>query len=59
MEKYFTCAEVAELWRVELRTVQNWCAAGKLRAFKAGKDYRIPESALSEFQAANSNEKAG
>lgn len=58
MEKVYTCAEVSEMWGLNLRTVQNWCAAGKMRAFKAGKDYRIPESALKDFQKSNSNFKA-
>jgi len=53
-EKYYTVAEVAEMFRVSRRTVYNWVQYGYLRAVKVGGDesksvIRIPESALREF----------
>ena len=34
---------------VSERTVRRWIKSGKLRAYKPGRDYRIPESAVREF----------
>ena len=50
MEKYFTCEEVAELYRVKLSTVWEWVRSGKLRSVKIGRVYRVKQSALDEFE---------
>jgi excisionase family DNA binding protein len=42
-------SEVAGLMGVSERTIRRWIKAGKLRAYKPGRDYRIPESALRQF----------
>lgn len=34
---------------VSERTIRRWIKAGKLRAYKPGRDYRIPESGLRQF----------
>lgn len=42
-------SEVAGLMGVSERTVRRWIKAGRLKAYKPGRDYRIPESALQAF----------
>lgn len=34
MREVMTATEVAELFRVDPRTVSSWCRAGKIRAFR-------------------------
>jgi excisionase family DNA binding protein len=41
MEKFRTCAEVAELFGVRKKTVYEWVKKGKLVAFYTGKVYRF------------------
>ncbi|MDP9476790.1 MAG: helix-turn-helix domain-containing protein [Actinomycetota bacterium] len=48
-ERHLSLAEVAELMDVSERTVRRWIKAGKLKAYKPGRDYRIPRSALRAF----------
>lgn len=50
-ERYFTPAQVAARFLARLETVKLWIAEGRLRAESGGRSgYRIPESALLEFQ---------
>ena len=54
MEKFYTtCEEVAEMYRVKVSTVWAWVRAGKLKAVRVGKQYRIPKEALDEFEQSN------
>jgi excisionase family DNA binding protein len=46
----YTLAEVAEYLMVSNRTVWNYIATGKLKAFKLGNSYRVTKEALEEFQ---------
>ena len=46
MADLLTTEEVAERLRVDRKTVQRWIQSGRLRATRAGRAYRIPESAL-------------
>jgi len=48
-EKYYTIEEVAKTLRVAYLTVYRWIQAGKLTAFKAGKQYRIKKEDLEKF----------
>src|SRR5918998_6249081 len=48
-DRQLSLAEVAGLMGVSERTVRRWIKSGKLRAYKPGRDYRIPESALRKF----------
>lgn len=48
-ERHLSLGEVAELMEVTDRTVRRWIKSGKLKAYKPGRDYRIPESAVREF----------
>jgi excisionase family DNA binding protein len=49
LEELLLPAEVARLLRVTVRTVERYCAQGKLRAVKVGRLWRIPRSSLEEF----------
>lgn len=48
-ERHLSLSEVARLMEVAERTVRRWIKSGKLRAYKPGRDYRIPESAIKEL----------
>lgn len=47
--KYYTIEEVAEMLKVVYLTVYRWIQDGKLKAYKAGKQYRINKSDLDRF----------
>ncbi len=53
---YYTCEEIAKMFRVSLRTVYNWIKSGKLPAAKIGRDYRITDDDIKQFEA-NSRKK--
>jgi excisionase family DNA binding protein len=42
-------SEVAGLMGVSERTVRRWIKGGRLKAYKPGRDYRIPEAGLQAF----------
>jgi len=45
-ESHLSLSEAAQLLGISERTTRRWIKAGKLRAYKPGRDYRIPESAV-------------
>ena len=47
--EYLSLSEVAGFFGVSERTVYRWIKAGGLKAYKPGRDYRIPQSAVREF----------
>jgi len=47
-ERYLSLAEATEALGISERTAYRWIKSGKLRAYKPGRDYRIPESAIKE-----------
>lgn len=49
LDKFLTTSEVAQQLRVTRKSVTRWIADGKLRAIRAGRDYRIRESDLNQF----------
>ena len=49
MEKILTPAEVADVMRLNRRTVYKLLESGELRGRKVGRVWRIPESAISEY----------
>lgn len=53
MEKFYQCKDVAERYDVKITTVQRWIRTGHMRAIVVGKFYRVPESALKEFEKRN------
>ncbi len=48
-EKYYTAQEVALKLKVVYMTVYRWIRSGKLKAYKAGKQYRIKQADLDSF----------
>lgn len=48
-EKYYTIEEVAKMLKVVYLTVYRWIQDGKLKAYKAGKQYRIKKQDLDNF----------
>lgn len=45
----YTLEEVQTLLQVTRRTLYNWIRSGKLKSFKAGREWRVTKEALSEF----------
>ena len=48
-KQLLTVAEVAKYLRIAPNTVYRWCRAGKLRAIKIGKEWRIEQKDLDQF----------
>ena len=47
-ERHLSLSEAADALDISERTAYRWIKSGKLRAFKPGRDYWIPESATRE-----------
>jgi excisionase family DNA binding protein len=47
-ERYLSLSAAADALDISERTAYRWIKSGKLRAYKPGRDYRIPEAALKE-----------
>lgn len=52
-ERLYTCEELAEKYKVKIRTVWSWVRSGKLPAVKIGRLYRVYESDVVAFEQAN------
>ena len=50
LSKMYTCDEVAERYRVKVITVWDWIRKKKLPAIKIGRDYRVSEDDLKNFE---------
>lgn len=48
-ERHLSLGEVARLLDKSERTIRRWIKSGKLKAYKPGRDYLIPESAINEL----------
>jgi|SRR5215218_10895695 len=48
-DRHLSLSEVAGSLGVSERTVRRWIKSGKLRAYRPGRDYRIPENAFRAF----------
>ena len=48
-EQYYSIEEVAQMLKVAYLTVYRWIRARKLKALKAGKQYRITKVELNSF----------
>ena len=48
-EQYYTIEEVAKMLKVVYLTVYRWIQNGKLKTYKAGKQYRISKADLDKF----------
>ena len=49
MQEIFTPEEIAEKLKVSRLTVHRWLRSGNLKAFKAGKVWRITRDDLEKF----------
>jgi len=49
-ERYLSLAEAREILGKTDRTLYRWIKSGKLKAYKPGRDYEIPESAIQEMR---------
>jgi|SRR5215212_9140455 excisionase family DNA binding protein len=45
-ERYLSLSEATDALDISERTAYRWIKSGKLRAYKPGRDYRIPQSAI-------------
>lgn len=50
MQKYLSCKDVAERYGVKVITVWDWIRKKKLPALTIGKQYRITEDGLKQFE---------
>lgn len=50
-DDYYSIEEVSRMLKVAYLTVYRWVRAGKLVAYKAGKQYRVTKSDLKSFMA--------
>lgn len=50
MPNYFTCEEVAQMYKVKTITVWDWIRRKKLPALKIGRDYRIRPEDIKAFE---------
>lgn len=50
MPKYYTCEEIAEMYKVKTLTVWDWIRRKKLSAIKIGRDYRVTLDDLKKFE---------
>lgn len=58
MAERYSPDELAVIWKVSSRTVRRRCESGDLRAFRVGDLWRIPASAVAEYEARHSNASA-
>lgn len=49
LPKIYTLKEVEQILDVSQRTLYRWIDSGSLKAFKAGRTWRVSEEALQEF----------
>lgn len=49
LPKIYTLKEVEEILGVTQRTLYRWIESGTLKAFKAGRTWRVTEQSLQEF----------
>jgi len=48
-DKFLKAQEVAEALKVNIMTIYRYIKAGKLTAYKTGKEFRINENDFNEF----------
>lgn len=57
-ERRYTPQEVAALWQCCIETVYDLLRRGRLKGFKIGRDWRVPESAIQAYEQAPENQIA-
>jgi len=48
-EKFLTAKEVADILRVDIMTIYRYIKAGKIKAYKIGKEFRMREEDFNKF----------
>jgi len=48
-QEYYTAKELAEKLRVNIMTIYRYIKAGKLKAYKMSKEFRIDKKEFDEF----------
>ena len=48
-KEFYTAEELAEKLRVNIMTIYRYIKAGRLKAYKIGKDFRIDQSEFNKF----------
>lgn len=48
-EKFLTAREIADLLRVDIMTIYRYIKAGKIKAYKIGKEFRINKDDFIKF----------
>ena len=48
-EEFYTAKELAEKLRVNIMTIYRYIKAGKLKAYKIGKEFRIEKDGFQKF----------
>lgn len=56
MSTYYTCDEVAAMFKVKTLTVWDWIRHGRLPATKIGKSYRMTDEDIKKFEAKGRNQ---
>lgn len=51
MDKLYTCDEIAARYEVSIFTVWDWIKKKKLVAMKIGRNYRVSQTDLMEFES--------
>lgn len=54
-DQYYSIDEVSKMLKVAYLTVYRWIQSGKLKALKAGKQYRIEKFELDRFMKNRNN----
>lgn len=49
MDKFYTAKELADKLRVNIMTIYRYIKAGKLRAYKMSKEFRIDKNEFNTF----------
>jgi excisionase family DNA binding protein len=57
--KMYTCGEIAKRYGVKIITVWEWIRLKKLPAIRIGKEYRIKEEDLKEFEESRRTVRRG
>lgn len=49
MEKLYTTEEIADILNYDVQTIRRLIREGKIKAYKAGKEYRVEENDLKKY----------
>lgn len=57
-DEIWTVQDVAEHWKISPRTVRDMLCRGELQGFKIRSDWRVPLSAVVEYESQNAGSRA-